>query len=260
MKNSAKLFEFGIKKNTLKVGFFTSAFVHLLTLLILFLFFFKEQKRPFNELIPVTVILSTRVVAPPTAMVEPKRPSEPERPKPVVTPPSEAPKPLQTRPDSAPSAIAPRVAEPPPVQQAGAPPSSSPSVPSSAPAQRAPEVQAPPVSAGPNAALRPAESADTGNLDQYRIALLGAANRYKRYPAIALEKGWQGRVEVLIVIGANGMTQSITVKTSSGFEILDKAAIEMVTKGKGNVLIPPSLRGREFTVPPIPVIFSMQKD
>ena len=73
----------------------------------------------------------------------------------------------------------------------------------------------------------------------------------------AMEKGWAGKVEIRIIIGTNGMTQSILVKTSSGFELLDKTAIDMVTKAKPMTPIPPALRGREFTVD-IPVIFSLQ--
>ena len=123
---------------------------------------------------------------------------------------------------------------------------------------RAPEVQAPPASPGPpQAAPRQLDVPDSGNLDQYRVALLGAANRYKRYPAIAMEKGWSGRVEIRLVIGTNGMTQSILVKTSSGFEVLDRTAVDMVTKAKPMTPIPPALRGREFAVD-IPVIFSLQ--
>ena len=72
-----------------------------------------------------------------------------------------------------------------------------------------------------------------------------------------MEKGWAGKVEVRIVIGPNGMTQSIAVKTSSGFDVLDRAAVDMVTKAKPMTTIPPALRGREFAVD-IPVIFSLQ--
>ena len=250
--SSTYLPENGPQNRVLMIGIAASILVHV-SILLLFPGLRQGAPAAMGPTI-ITATLSSRVAAPPPAVVEPKRPPEPERPKPVVTPPPEAPKPLLTRPDSAPSAIAPRVAEQPP-----APAQQQSSAPASAPANatRAPEVQAPAASSAPATALRPVESADTGNLDQYRIALLGAANRYKRYPAIAMEKGWQGRVDVRVVIGANGMTQSITVKTSSGFEILDKTAIDMVTKGKGNVLIPPALRGREFTVD-IPVIFSLQ--
>ncbi len=250
--SSTYLPENGPQNRVLMIGIAASVLVHV-SILLLFPGLRQSAPASMGPTI-ITATLSSRVASPPPAIIEPKRPPEPEIPKPVVKPQPEAPKPLLTRPDSAPSAIAPRVAEQPPApaQQQSSAPASSP-----ANATRAPEVQAPAASSTPATAPRPVESADTGNLDQYRIALLGAANRYKRYPAIAMEKGWQGRVDVRVVIGANGMTQSITVKTSSGFEILDKTAIDMVTKGKGNVLIPPALRGREFTVD-IPVIFSLQ--
>jgi len=250
--SSTYLPENGPQNRVLMIGIAASVLVHV-SILLLFPGLRQSAPAAMGPTI-ITATLSSRVASPPPAIIEPKRPPEPEIPKPVVKPQPEAPKPLLTRPDSAPSAIAPRVAEQPPapVQQQSSAPASAP-----ANATRAPEVQAPAASSAPATAPRPVESADTGNLDQYRIALLGAANRYKRYPAIAMEKGWQGRVDVRVVIGVNGMTQSITVKTSSGFEILDKTAIDMVTKGKGNVLIPPVLRGREFTVD-IPVIFSLQ--
>ena len=98
---------------------------------------------------------------------------------------------------------------------------------------------------------------DQGTLDQYRLALIMATKRYKRYPAIAMEKGWEGRVEVHLVIGANGMLARTSIKASSGHSILDNEAIDMLKKGKTTVEIPPSLHGREFSVD-VPVIFSLQ--
>lgn len=249
---SANLFDPGSQNRVLGIGVLASILVHVSVLVI----FPGMRQSPPASTGPtvITATLSSRVAAPPV-VAEAPRPPEPERQKPVVKPPPEAPRPVLTRPDAAPAAAAPRVSEPPPapVQQATAPPS----VQAPANVPRAPEVQAPPSTPGPAAAPRPADTADTGTLDQYRVALLGAANRYKRYPAIAMEKGWAGRVDVRIVIGANGMTQSIAVRTSSGFEVLDKTAIDMVTKAKPMTPIPPSLRGREFTVD-IPVIFSLQ--
>ena len=91
---------------------------------------------------------------------------------------------------------------------------------------------------------------------RYRLALMAAAGRYKRYPATAREKGWQGRVEVRMVIGANGRLASASIKASSGHEILDNQAIDMLTKGKTTVEIPPGLRGRQFGLD-IPVIFKL---
>lgn len=87
--------------------------------------------------------------------------------------------------------------------------------------------------------------------------ILAATRRYRRYPAQAMEKGWQGRVEIRLVIGANGMTQSYVIRTSSGFPLLDETALDMVKKGRPLVQVPPSLRGREFTVD-VPVVFDLK--
>ena len=107
------------------------------------------------------------------------------------------------------------------------------------------------------AGAKSGNEADTGTLEQYRLALIVATRRYKRYPAIALEKGWQGRVEVRMVIGANGMVASASIKTGSGHEILDNQALDMLKKGKTTVPIPASLRGREFSID-VPVIFNLE--
>lgn len=89
--------------------------------------------------------------------------------------------------------------------------------------------------------------------------LISTANKYyKRYPAQAMEKGWQGKVEVRLQLGSNGMIKSATVKTSSGYAVLDAQAVDMITKAKGRlVAVPPSLRGREFVVD-VPVIFDLK--
>ncbi len=249
--STAHLFETGSQNRVLVIGILVSFLVHA-SLLALFPGMRQGPPAATGPIV-MTATIATIAAAPLQKSVE--TPPEPERPRPAVKPPPEAPKPVLTRPDSAPSATAPRVAEPPPpapVQQASAPPS----VPAPVNVPRAAEAQSVPAAPAPSAAPQP-DTADRGNLDQFRMALLGAANRYKRYPAIAMEKGWAGKVEIRIIIGTNGMTQSILVKTSSGFELLDRTAIDMVTKAKPMTPIPPALRGREFTVD-IPVIFSLQ--
>ena len=109
---------------------------------------------------------------------------------------------------------------------------------------------------GAEAGAKSGNEADAGTLEQYRLALIVATRRYKRYPAIAMEKGWQGRVEVHMVIGANGMIASASIKTGSGHEILDNQALDMLKKGKTTVPIPAGLRGREFSIV-VPVIFNL---
>jgi protein TonB len=97
---------------------------------------------------------------------------------------------------------------------------------------------------------------DGGALDKYRRALIAATRRYKRYPAIAMEKGWQGKVEVHMVIGADGMLAKTSIKSSSGHKVLDDQAVSMLKKGKSTVQIPPGLRSREFSID-VPVIFNL---
>jgi len=130
------------------------------------------------------------------------------------------------------------------------------------PAQPVASVQsrpAPQTSAGipaTEAAAKSGNEADKGTLEQYRLALIVATRRYKRYPAIAMEKGWQGRVEVHMVIGADGMIAGASIKTGSGHDVLDNQALEMLKKGMTTVPIPANLRGREFSID-VPVIFNL---
>src|SRR5712692_6465812 len=101
------------------------------------------------------------------------------------------------------------------------------------------------------------EGFDAGLLDAYRLALIDAAKRYRRYPVQAMERGWQGRVETRVVIGTNGTIKDALVKTSSNYPILDDQALDMVKRGESLAPIPAALRGREFTVD-VPVIFELQ--
>ncbi len=99
------------------------------------------------------------------------------------------------------------------------------------------------------------EGFDANLLAAYRLALIDAAKRYKRYPVQAMERGWQGRVEIRVLIGADGVIKKTLVKTSSNYPILDDQALDMVKRALTR--IPLSPHGREFTVD-VPVIFELQ--
>lgn len=111
----------------------------------------------------------------------------------------------------------------------------------------------------PNAqAVSPAaEVTSAALISRYRMALIGAARRYVHYPAQARENGWRGKVEVRLVIGADGAIVNLTIKTSSGYPVLDDQALEMVRKGKTVAQVPPELLGKEFPVD-IPVVFDLR--
>jgi periplasmic protein TonB len=189
-------------------------------------------------------------VQPPQPKIAPPPPPAPgsaRRPastKPAVTP---APAPQKAAPAEAVKAPQPELA---PEATATSP------APVAAPVESSVAPQAPAGIPATEADAKSGNAPDAGTLDQYRLALIVATRRYKRYPAIALEKGWQGRVEVHMVIGANGMLASTSIKTGSGHETLDNQALDMLKKGKTMVPIPSNLRGREFSID-VPVIFKL---
>ena len=123
------------------------------------------------------------------------------------------------------------------------------------PAPAAPVAAPPP----PLAAVQPREPApapapaapqpapESLSRDQYRVQLIDEARRHKRYPPLARENNWQGDVRVGVTIGANGRP-TVTLKGSSGFDVLDRQALEMFTQAARSVPLPPALRGKEFSL------------
>jgi protein TonB len=138
-------------------------------------------------------------------------------------------------------------------------PVAAPAIPDSEPAQTAPASpaassapSAPPIVARADPAPAPAspsvEAMDAGSLAQYRLQLISMARKYKRYPRVAMDNNWEGDVVVRMVIGPSGVISALSIKTSSGHEVLDQQALEMFKKAKPLVQIPAALRGREFTI------------
>jgi protein TonB len=103
------------------------------------------------------------------------------------------------------------------------------------------------------------EASDPATLGQYRIALITAAKRYKRYPRVAIDNNWEGQTDIRMVIGADGGIASMSIRKPSGYEVLDQQALEMIRKAKPLAPIPASLRGKGFTVD-IPVLFSLKEE
>jgi protein TonB len=58
--------------------------------------------------------------------------------------------------------------------------------------------------------------------------------RYFHYPPSAVRRGWQGEVRLGLHIGANGRLSNIRVVHTSGYGILDRAALRSL--GKVDVL------------------------
>jgi TonB family protein len=164
------------------------------------------------------------VPAPP--MLGPTPPAPPERRK--APPAAKKPAPVISTPQPVP---APRLPAPPVIADAPVP-------------QPAP----PPVAAvQPPPAQQPAQPPESLSRDQYRLQLIDEARRHKRYPPLARENNWQGDVRVGVTIGASGRP-TVTLKGSSGYDVLDRQALEMFTQAARAVPVPPSLRGKEFAL------------
>ena len=112
----------------------------------------------------------------------------------------------------------------------------------------------------PTLAPRPGDDAlEAGTLAQYRLALIGAAKRLKHYPAQAIDRGLEGRVDVRLVIGADGTPAAVLVKRSSGHEVLDRQAVDTMRRATAATPIPPALRNREIVVE-IPLLYELKSE
>ena len=112
----------------------------------------------------------------------------------------------------------------------------------------------------PTLAPRPGDDAlEAGSLAQYRLALIGAAKRLKHYPAQAIDRGLEGRVDVRLVIGADGAPAAVLVKRSSGHEVLDRQAVDTMRRASAATPIPPALRNREIVVE-IPLLYELKSE
>ncbi|MCX7173310.1 MAG: TonB family protein [Proteobacteria bacterium] len=100
---------------------------------------------------------------------------------------------------------------------------------------------------------------DANGLRQYRLSLAVESRRFKRYPRQALEQGWSGTAEVRVAVAASGVPQFAQLLRSSGHELLDAAALDMINNAALHAVVPSSLRGRTFSVP-LPVSFSVDSE
>lgn len=195
---------------------------------------------------PNLVDTARRAATLPPLIARLMEPPAPE-PVPVPAPPPPEKKLVEKKPAPRAAKPVPRVETPvvreetPPVVEAPAP------VPAPAPVAAPPPVAAvePQPAPSPAPQAPPAEIPESMSRDQYRMQLIDEARRHKRYPALARENNWQGDVKVAVAVAANGRP-TVTLRGSSGYDVLDRQALEMFSRAARAVPIPPSLRGKEF--------------
>jgi protein TonB len=112
-----------------------------------------------------------------------------------------------------------------------------------------------PVKQEPPPVTNQADAEDARN--KYGNALWGAISKHKKYPKIAAMRGWQGEAIVELELDGSGKLKSKKIIQSSGHDVLDRQALEMVEKALPFPAPPDALRGTSFTIT-VPVPFKLE--
>lgn len=164
-------------------------------------------QRVVEVVVPVMAISQAEPPPPPPKPPEPVKPPEP----PKLTPLPKTPQPVLTPPPT-PQPPAPATPEPPAVLAAPTASVTAPVVPAAAPAPPPPAPPPPP--AAPAKVELPSSKADYLH------------NPPPDYPRMSKRLGEQGKVVLKVLIGTDGAPQKVELVTSSGFERLDKSALD----------------------------------
>jgi protein TonB len=87
---------------------------------------------------------------------------------------------------------------------------------------------------------------DVDGVRQYRLSLAREARRFKRYPDQAREQGREGVVVVVVTTVAGVAIPQVRLSQSSGSDLLDEAALELLDIAVQTATLPESLRGQQF--------------
>jgi protein TonB len=222
----------------------------------------RPQKEPEPLLVDLVPLPPPPKIAEPPPEPAPPQPAPPieSLPEPVVEPP---PRIEEPKPKPKPKVI--RKKEPPKVEM----PKIEPAEPDAAPAESdplpvlppviatppQPEVAESPVFKVPEPAIEPppkiAEPSPAPEEIQsgYEKEISRSVDRYKRYPAIARQRYWEGLVRIVIDINADGKVGNISVTQSSGHEVLDRSALAAVKSAQPFPPAPKALWGSRINLP-----------
>jgi protein TonB len=83
-----------------------------------------------------------------------------------------------------------------------------------------------------------------------------AHNPAPTYPTAAQSRGWQGKVLLRVLVSAEGLSETVSIEQSSGYDILDESALEAVKKWQ----FTPAMQGETALASTVlvPIIFSLR--
>ena len=210
---------------------------------------------------PEPAVLTTTPVPPQPVRPQPKPEvvRQPARVEPVPAPP------ILTTPTPAPERRA-EVA-PAPTQEIPPPPKEIPPTPRIELEQPPQVVAAPPTKVESTAQPQAPPPTPAPSVPQIDRAALGklysqqlheAVEKNKRpYPRMAQMRKWEGVAEIRVQIGVDGKVAEVSLAHTSGFDMLDQQALDMVRAAAAQVEVPPQLRGATTPVV-VPVRFRLQ--
>lgn len=108
------------------------------------------------------------------------------------------------------------------------------------------------------AAAAPVLEIDADALREFRMTLARAAKGFRRYPALARERNWEGVVRVQLEWGRGNGGAQVKVVEGSGYPLLDEQALAMLQQAVRRTPLPEGLQGRSFELI-LPVEFSLQQ-
>lgn len=195
----------------------------------------RSPSPPAPTVVQATLLPASSAVAPapPAPSVEAPAPPQAQRPRPLAAAkrppsapapaPSAMPAPNAPPPSVVPAASPPGPADPAPATAAAPTPSSVASVPSAGTASTAPAT---------DGSTAPAAAAPPARIDLPSASAAYLSNPPPPYPPLSRRLGEQGKVVVRVRIEADGTASAAEVRTSSGFERLDQAALQTVLRWK----------------------------
>ena len=232
----------GFSESTLLWALICSILLHLLLVAVIPNIKFDAVKKP--DVLEIQLAKEPE----PAPITEPQ--PEPPKPEPVQpkTPPKPVikPAPVIVR-KEAPAPVTPT---PPPVQ--ATPPEVIAAPPKADTPPPAVVVPQPP----PKPTVAPVDTSQAR--EGYGNTLWSAISKFKKYPRIAQSRGWQGDVSVELTLDSDGKLLSKKIVKSSGHDILDQQALEMVDKALPFPEPPEALRGSGFTVR-VPIPFKLEQ-
>ncbi|MEW5839278.1 MAG: energy transducer TonB [Pseudomonadota bacterium] len=205
----------------------------------------QEQAEEVSPVEPPPEIIAAPPVPEPVAEVSPEPPKpEPPKPETPVKPKPAPPKPTppkEAKPPAKPVASKPKVVE--------AQVQSSESV-----ATAVVPVQNPVPLPVPATVSSPV--ADPAAEDAYKALLRNRVDAHKQYPRLSRRMGEEGRVVVEFSVSASGEVSGLRIKSGSGSERLDEAALQAVRDAAPFPPFPEGVRRTEWSFS-LPLVFSL---